>query len=240
MLLARIRLPNRPGALGTVASVLGAIGANINLVEILEKRDEVETDEFILDLPPSQTVASLVTACDNVPGVQVEWVWNYPRGGGIELDVDLRRRMPVDDARAAEMLVSAAPPVFRAQWGQLLDVSAGPQFISRSSGAPDLGPEDADLFRPFDTIHRVALESGWSPGWGAHHCVVAPLAQRRVLIVGRRGDPPFFGSELARLAHLVGRPVPADAAEQPAPTRAWRAAHRSPVAVPLYVRGDLL
>ena len=79
-------MPNRPGALGAVASALGAIGADINLVEIVEKRGEIAVEEFILDLPPTQTVEALVAACDRLESVQVEWVRNYPRGGGIEYD----------------------------------------------------------------------------------------------------------------------------------------------------------
>ena len=51
MLLLRVRMPNRPGAMGAVASALGLIGADINLVEIIEKRGDVEIDEFIFDLP---------------------------------------------------------------------------------------------------------------------------------------------------------------------------------------------
>jgi hypothetical protein len=42
----RVRLPNRPGALGVVASALGGIGADINLVEIVEKRGAVEAQRI--------------------------------------------------------------------------------------------------------------------------------------------------------------------------------------------------
>ena len=74
MLLLRVRLPDRPGALGAVASALGTIGADINLVEIVERHDGVGVNDFILDLPPDQTVGSLVAACDSLPGVEVQWV----------------------------------------------------------------------------------------------------------------------------------------------------------------------
>jgi hypothetical protein len=238
VLLLRVRLPNRPGALGAVASAMGAIGADINLVEIVEKRGDVEVDEFILDLPPDQTVPSLVAACDSLDGVHVEWVRNYPRGGGIDLDVELHRRMAADNSRAGETLVSAAPLVFRAQWSLLLQVSGTPQVTFSSPGAPDLDPDIAPRFGPFDTIHRVVLEAGWLPGWQAHHAVVAPISEQRAVVIGRRGEPPFFLSELARLAHLVGG---ADATEIPVqalPTTMPTAPHRTPVAAPLYIRED--
>jgi hypothetical protein len=239
VLLLRVLLPNRPGALGAVATALGAIGADINLVEIVEKRGDVEVDELILDLPPDQTVLSLVAACDSLPGVQVHWVRNYPRGGGIDLDVELHRRMTADDERAGETLVVAAPLVFRAQWSLLLDVSGAPEVIFRGPGAPDLERDVVGRFHPFETIHRVALEPGWLPGWEAHHAVVAPVPERRAVIIGRRGEPPFFPSELARLAHLVGGPDPGEDPDQtPRRTVGPGAAHRTPIAAPLYSRED--
>ncbi|HEY5981257.1 MAG TPA: amino acid-binding protein [Microlunatus sp.] len=232
----RVSLPNRPGALGAVASALGRIGADISLVEIVEKRGDVEVDEFILDLPASQSVATLVAACDCVTGVQVQSVRNYPRGGGIELDVELSRRMAADSSRADEILVSAAPLVFRASWSVLLRLSPTPRVVFSTPGAPDLEPDIVARLRPFDTMHRVASEPTWLPGWEAHHAVVAPLCGQRVVIIARRGDPPFFGSELARLAHLTGNGSTIDVPDQPASTTERSPAHRRPVAPPLYLR----
>ena len=100
MLLIRVLLPRRPGGLGALATALGSIGADINLVEIVEKRPEFEIDELILDLPSSQSVESIVSVCDSLDGVHVQWIRNYPRGGGIEFDVELFRRMAADSFRA--------------------------------------------------------------------------------------------------------------------------------------------
>jgi hypothetical protein len=99
-------MPNRPGTLGAVASALGGLGADINLIEIVEKRGEVDAVEFILELPPTQTVGTLVAACDRLDSVQVEWVRNYPRGGGIEHDIELHRRITAEPARAGEIVAS--------------------------------------------------------------------------------------------------------------------------------------
>lgn len=44
VLLIRVQMPNRPGTLGAVATALGALGADINLVEIVEKRGEIEVE----------------------------------------------------------------------------------------------------------------------------------------------------------------------------------------------------
>lgn len=236
MLLMRVNLPSRPGALGAVASALGRIGVDINLVEIVEKRGQVEVDELIVDLPAEETVTTLVAACDLLAGVEVQWVLNYPRGGGIELDLELSRRMAADRSRADQTLVSAAPLVFRAKWAVLLGLSPAPHVDFSTPDAPDLSPAAAERFHPFDTIHRVTLEPGWLPGWGAHQAVVSPLPARRALIIGRLGEPPFFDSELTRLAHLTGGMGRIDTSGQASSKTAPSPAHRTPVAPPLYLR----
>ena len=185
-----------------------------------------------------QTVETLVAACDSLAGVQVQWVRNYPRGGGIELDVELRRRMTADDSHADEILASAAPLVFRAQWSLLLHLSPAPRVVFSTPDAPDPASEILQRFRPFDTIHRVALEPDWLPGWDAHHAVVAPLPAQRVVIIGRHGDPEFFRSELARLAHLTDNASTVDLSDQAGTDAEPTPAHRRPVAPPLYLRDD--
>lgn len=238
MLLMRVALPNRPGSLGAVATALGSIGAQINLVEIVEKRHDVEIDEFILELPKSQSVASIVETCDALTGVQVDWIRNYPRGGNIELDIELRQRMAADPQHAAETFVTAAPVVFRAQWALLLDVAIPTVTLSTSS-APMIDESSLTRFRPFDKVHRAVLEEGWLPGWRACSAVVAPISAHRSVVVGRRSDPPFFASEVVRLEYLVGFVSEVtDLDHGVLVTGQSSAAHRHPVADPLYRRGE--
>lgn len=233
----RVHLPNRPGALGAVASALGAMGADINLVEILQKRGDIEIDEFILDLPRSQTVESLVATCDALDGVQVQWVRNYPRGGDITYDIELHERMAADRDHAGEILTAAAPLVFRADWSLLMELSSLPRVVYATPTAPPLDTAGVDRFRPFDTIHRIVLEPEWRPGAEAHHAALAPIAETQAVIIGRRGEPPFFRSELARLAYLVGDTGRSDSTVQPSsPSTSSQLGHRTPVTTPLYTR----
>ncbi len=238
MLLMRISLPRRPGALGTVATALGSLDADINLVEIVEKGPDFEIDEFILDLPAAQPIEAIVEACDALDGVEVQWIRNYPRGGGIESDLELLRRMNADTCRAAEMLASASPIVFRAQWGLVLDVSAGPRVTFGTPAAPDLDAEILKRFGPFDTTHRVALDKGWLPGWDDHHAVVAPMPAQRAVVVGRRGEPAFFNSELARLDYLVGSTRGSVDPVEIGPTINSALKQRQALAAPLYSRNS--
>ena len=203
--LMRVTLPDRPGSLGSVATAMGSVGADINAVEIVEKKsDGSVVDDFIVDLPPNQLPETLVTACQNLSGVRVEWIARYPEGGGLQSDLEALERMTADPPHAAETLVSLCPVVFRSHWATLIDVSDGaPRPSFSTTLAPDLTPEIAAKFTPFDATHRTDLEADWSPGWGDTTAVVTPLTGDRVIVIGRLGGPAFLESEIARLHHLA-------------------------------------
>ena len=183
----RVRLPDRPGQLGAVATAMGAVGGDINAVEIVEKGDGVVVDDFIVDLPPGALPENIVTACQSLEGVRVEWISRYPEGGGLQSDLEALERMTADPGHAAETLVSLCPVVFRSHWATLLQVDGdSAQPIYSTTLAPDLTPEVAARFGPFDTT-----------------LVVTPLTRDRVIVIGRLGGPAFLESEIARLHHLA-------------------------------------
>jgi hypothetical protein len=198
--LMRVTLPDRPGSLGSVATAMGSVDADINAVEIVEKKsDGSVVDDFIVDLPPNQLPETIVTACQSLPGVRVEWIARYPEGGGLQSDLEALERMTADPPHAAE-----CPVVFRSHWATLIDVADGaPRPSFATTLAPDLTPEIAEKFTPFDTTHRTDLDAGWSPGWGDTTAVVTPLTRDRVIVIGRLGGPAFLDSEIARLHHLA-------------------------------------
>lgn len=200
----RIALPDRPGSLGAVATAMGKVGGDINAVEIVEKGDGIVVDDFIVDLPPNQMPETIVTACQSLEGVKVEWISRYPEGGGLQSDLEALERMTSDPVHAAETLVSLCPVVFRSHWATLIEVTAdGPRSTFSTTLAPDVTKEVAEALGPFDVTHRVNLVSGWSPGWGDTTVVVTPLTQDRVIAIGRLGGPAFLDSEIARLHHLA-------------------------------------
>jgi hypothetical protein len=202
--LMRVRLPDRPGSLGAVATALGGVGGDINAVEIVEKGDGFVVDDFIVDLPPGRLPETIVTACHNLPGVRVEWISRYPEGGGLQSDLEALERMTADPSHAAETLVSLCPVVFRSQWAILVQVTGEEVATTYSTTlAPDLDHETIKRFAPYDQTHRVDLEDGWIPGWADSTVVVTPLTQDRVIAIGRLGGPRFMDSEIARLHHLA-------------------------------------
>ncbi|MGP8008025.1 MAG: hypothetical protein ACLP2J_13465 [Acidimicrobiales bacterium] len=77
--LVRVRLPDRPGALGAVASRIGAVGGDVVAIDILQRDGGVVVDELGVVLAGDDLVALLRDEILEVDGVSVEAV--RPVGG---------------------------------------------------------------------------------------------------------------------------------------------------------------
>lgn len=70
--VVRMWLPDRPGALGQVASRIGAVRGEIVGIEILERGAGRAIDELVVDLPDGSLQDLLVQEIQQVDGVDVE------------------------------------------------------------------------------------------------------------------------------------------------------------------------
>jgi ACT domain-containing protein len=65
-------LPDRPGALGHVASAIGTAGGDVVGIEILERGGGSAIDELVVTLPDEVTLQTLINEIGRVEGVAVE------------------------------------------------------------------------------------------------------------------------------------------------------------------------
>ena len=70
--ILRIQLPDRPGALGQVASRIGAVGGDIVAIDILDRVEGRAVDEFVVELSGAHLVDLLSSEIHEVDGVQIE------------------------------------------------------------------------------------------------------------------------------------------------------------------------
>lgn len=68
----RVQLPDRPGALGLVASRIGAVGGDIVAIDILGRADGKAVDEFVIDLEGEDLVDLLRSEIREVDGTVVQ------------------------------------------------------------------------------------------------------------------------------------------------------------------------
>jgi ACT domain-containing protein len=68
--VVRIALPDRPGALGLVASRIGAVGGDIVAINILEREDGRAVDEFVVEIG-QELIDLLQSEVHEVDGVEI-------------------------------------------------------------------------------------------------------------------------------------------------------------------------
>ena len=222
--LLRVLLPDRPGMLGAVATALGAAGADILGVDVVERAAGVAVDDLIVELPPGKLADSLVSAAVSVPGVTVESIQRYYAGAGeAHRELELLDALAAAPDRAVELLVSGVPRIFRAGWAVVVRYDErGPLVEAASPAAPDLG--DVDLpFLPLTRAKVLDPTARWvPPDWGTlgTELAAAPLGDPdRAVLVGRPGGPAWRPAELLRLAHLAGIAVTVSARDAPQRSR---------------------
>lgn len=193
LLRLRIALPDRPGSLAKVSRVLGALGADIQGLTVLEHGGNRVVDEFTVSWPNYPGTERLGAALAALPGVSVEGAWTtraqvdaFP-----DLDVLLQVMTPSGDALA--ILTDALPAVFGADWAVVLDEHPE-RLLAASPHAPSL-----DILPDIRPTRPLAFSS--SPGV---HLAAVPAGPSSTVYLGRSGGgPPFHRTELARLARLV-------------------------------------
>lgn len=70
--IVRVWLPDRPGALGAVASRIGAVKGDVAGIEILERGGGRAIDEFVVQLADASLLDALVREINEVEGTAVE------------------------------------------------------------------------------------------------------------------------------------------------------------------------
>src|SRR3954447_23700236 len=127
--VVRVWLPARPGALGQVASRIGAVGGSVVGIEILERGAGRAIDELVVELPGADLLELLIAEIGQVDGVDVEDVrliadaLHDPRLDALETAAQL-----VGSSSATEILVSLCEHSARtigASWAAVVDLDDG-------------------------------------------------------------------------------------------------------------------
>ncbi len=201
--LVRVWLPDRPGALGAVASRIGSLGADIVGIDVLEQGEHVAIDEFAITLLRADLIDLLAREIEEVDGVSVE-AWRRverfpdPRLDFLRLVEDL---LAAPDLGSLETrLVSAIVSEFTADWSAI--VGAGQVLVA--AGEPVPAPE---------VLEALATGMGASPlvasgVTGPDDLAVAPMpARHATLLAGREGHPfrTLERRQLLSLARIADR-----------------------------------
>jgi hypothetical protein len=203
----RVWLPDRPGALGAVASRIGAVKGDVIGIEILETGQGQAVDELVVQLPDATLVDLLVSEVRQVDGVQVEEVRTVGAGGHDPRRATLETAARLVGAKSrAELLEVArdvAPVSLSAAWVAVIDLEAS-ETISAGERAPSgtwlvafvHGASSAEQLR---ASGRGADGSGNDVIWSSMADVGLAIVAGRDEIAWRERER----EELDALAHIV-------------------------------------
>jgi hypothetical protein len=218
--ILRVWLPDRPGALGAVASRIGAVRGDLVAIDILERGAGRAIDELVVELPDESLVDLLISEVSQVDGVDVEDIRKAP-----EAATDPR----VDALETAASLVAHAEvgslldalcrrslSDFQSEWVAVVDLESSARICS--VGTP---PDDAWL-GAFVTGSRASTDLGRASG--PDDVAWADVDTAGLVVVLGRKHRPFRARERRQLTALA-RIVDHRWAELH--TRAGRLAHPS-------------
>ncbi len=195
----RVWLADRPGALGAVASRIGAVGGDVTGIDILERGDGRVIDELTVHLPDEERIPLMLAKVAELDAVDVEDVRKvvaglpHPLVDPIEIAADLLAEHSVE--RLLTALVSGVGAAFGGEWAAVVDPD-GPVVLQSSNGAPPAAWLEA-------FVHGTQA-AGTDPGGAASASDVAWASLEvsgLALLVGRPGRP-FRARERRQLATL--------------------------------------
>ena len=195
--LIRVWLPDRPGALGLVASRIGAMRGDIVGIDVLETGEGVAVDEFAVALPDDSTIPLLIREIEQVDGVSVEEVRRVddfpdPRVDALDSAVMVCESGSVGDLW--DRLTAHVRSEFLADWTAVLVDGV----LARADGPV---PNAATLaaYAAGASISPAVVRGAAGP---ADLAVAVLPDSDAVLLVGRDGHP-FRQRERLQLLRLV-------------------------------------
>ncbi|HWH36089.1 MAG TPA: hypothetical protein VNT56_12320 [Acidimicrobiales bacterium] len=202
--ILRVWLPDRPGALGIVASRVGAAGGEIVGIDILERGAGRVIDELVVELPDESYVQLLVREVRAVDDVDVEDLRQAPES---------RRDPAIAGVETAAELVTATHPQelldrlvehsginLQAQWAALVDhaetcirSSTGTTpsalwlkaFVDGIQSSPSLAGQESG---PREVAWAPLLSAGQSLVLGRPARPFRALERRQLVVLARIAD----------------------------------------------------
>ena len=143
--LIRVRVPDRPGALGLVASRIGALKGDIVGIEVLDRDGGVAVDELAVVLPGADLIAAVRREIEEVDGVTTEAVdvvdaLPEPRLDALRAATTLCRASSTH--QLFEALANEVAHTLRADWCAVLN---GERIVAGTSGSPTTATLDTAI-----------------------------------------------------------------------------------------------
>jgi hypothetical protein len=197
--VVRVWMPDRPGALGQVASRIGAVRGDVLAIEILEHGAGRAIDELMVSLPDEQLISLLTAEVDAVDGVSVESIRvvdedrTDPSLASLALCAAVAESPPDERIR---VLTAGVARIIEADW---VAIMRGTMLVDHVGDAPELGwlsaflagsehLDGVDDSAPSDLVWVHLQSSGLTLAAGRTGHPIHERERVRVSLVGRLAD----------------------------------------------------
>jgi hypothetical protein len=194
--IVRVWLPDRPGALGQVASRIGSVGGDVVGIEIMERGAGMAVDDLVVALPSDDLLDRLRVQIGEVDGVQVEGIRPVESARNDRefdaLDIAAALAEPATDVFA--VLVARLVEGLRADWAAVVTF-AGPTVLSSMGVAPSA----LWLAGFVEGARHLRFDDAAPPA----NVVWAGLPRHDAALVMGRDDYPFRWRERGEIERLA-------------------------------------
>jgi hypothetical protein len=200
-LVVRVWLPDRPGALGQVASRIGSLRGDLTSIDILERGGGRVIDELVVSLPTTVAEPLLAREVGSVDGVAVEQIRTprYERSDPAIALLDVAASVAeAPSTQRAEVLGRGLVETLDADWAVVIDAER------TASWHGEQRPDEAWLLAFLEGSGHLDGSGDHTPG----DIVWARLPTSGVTIAAGRATRAFHERERARttsLARVVDR-----------------------------------
>ncbi|NUW45401.1 ACT domain-containing protein [Nonomuraea rhodomycinica] len=191
LLRVRIALPDRPGSLAEVTRVLGAAGADITQVTVLDRGAGQAVDDITVFCPEGTPKDALRKSLEGIDGVAVQGVWTTREAPGTYPELEILKYITTAGDRALTTLVDSLPVLFSADWAA---TAAEHGVLYASWRAPQKVPLP-------ETVPPRPAAATLEGGLHVIHAPLPPLAL--TLLLARSDGPAFHRIEVHRLTRIL-------------------------------------
>jgi hypothetical protein len=197
--VVRVWMPDRPGALGQVATRIGAVRGDVLGIEILEHGGGRVIDELTATLPDESIIPLLTREIDAVDGVSVETIRRVDRERVDASLAALATGAAIAECAVEDRLDVLSRGVVRILEADWVVVLRGDDLVSTVGSSPDLGwlraflagsvhLNGVDDMSPSDLVWAHLISSGLTIAAGRAHRPIHERERVRVNLLARMAD----------------------------------------------------
>jgi len=135
--LLRVSVPDRPGALGALATAIGEAGGDITAVDVVERGPTAAVDDVLVETADAESAGTILAKLESLPKIVIEAWQPFTEGDQLRDGLDIVDGLGSTASRALAAITRIAPAVLRARWVVIIDQVSGGDMLGIAINAAE-------------------------------------------------------------------------------------------------------